>query len=187
MEGGTAARTERRWIVVSERLASRFGISRSWTSIKNYWNRQGRQTSGHDERNTKHPDRMTTGGQNKEERRSARDANKKASAIKHDGDDDDAASDKSFLNKLGSSAKNVKVKTSRQRNVGRGCLGTPLVNGMKQYQQLMGEQAEGRRRDGGGGVRDNKNFGSFQRVDALASSNIVSDTDEWNADQERSS
>lgn len=58
---GTHARTEERWKVISRRLSSRYSVHRTWTAVKNYWNRQGRSDSNIDERKVKKPDRMITG------------------------------------------------------------------------------------------------------------------------------
>ena len=58
---GTHARTEERWKVISWRLSSRYSIDRTWTAVKNYWNRQGRSDSNMDERKVKKPDRTITG------------------------------------------------------------------------------------------------------------------------------
>ena len=76
-EGVVAAHTEQRWIIISERLASRYSIQRTWTSVKNYWNRDGRHASGLDERKKKQPDRLKTGIQNKEQRKVARQGKRK--------------------------------------------------------------------------------------------------------------
>lgn len=71
-ENKPASRTENRWELFSDRLASKYSINRSGSSIKNYWNREGRAASGYDERNKKDPDHMTTGVQDSEKRKAAR-------------------------------------------------------------------------------------------------------------------
>ena len=47
-------------------------MDRSWTAVKNYWNREGRQATGIDERRVAKPDRMTTGIQDPASRRKGR-------------------------------------------------------------------------------------------------------------------
>ncbi|KAM0799372.1 hypothetical protein BDR22DRAFT_964025 [Usnea florida] len=69
---GTHSLTEERWKVISRRLDSRYSIDRTWTAVKNYWNRQGRRDTNIDERKIKKPNRMTTGVQDPESRRRAR-------------------------------------------------------------------------------------------------------------------
>lgn len=56
--------TEKKWEVISDRLASRFGFTRSRTSIKNYWSRQGRALTGVDERRNPNPNKLITSVQN---------------------------------------------------------------------------------------------------------------------------
>lgn len=64
--------TEHKWNVVSERLAQRYGITRTHTAVKNYWNRTGREKTGIDERRNPNPEKLTTGVQDPEQRRKAR-------------------------------------------------------------------------------------------------------------------
>ena len=71
-EDNSASRTELRWELFSDRLAAKYSINRSASSIKNYWNREGRAASGYDERNKKDPHHMITGVQDKEKRKAAR-------------------------------------------------------------------------------------------------------------------
>ncbi|KAK4695052.1 hypothetical protein P7C71_g2630, partial [Lecanoromycetidae sp. Uapishka_2] len=61
--------TEWRFKEVSERLVKRFGIDRSRFQVKNFWNREGRLTSGLDERKKPRPERMATGVQDPARRR----------------------------------------------------------------------------------------------------------------------
>lgn len=63
---------EKRWNVISERLNGLYDIARSSTAVKNYWNREGRQHTGIDERRKPNPDKMITGVQNPADRRRAR-------------------------------------------------------------------------------------------------------------------
>ncbi|KAL9098244.1 MAG: hypothetical protein Q9163_006062 [Psora crenata] len=77
VEGGPESRTERRWAIVSERLASRFQVHRTWTSVKNYWNREGRNATKIDERCVQQPARLITGVQDKDQRKAAREAKRK--------------------------------------------------------------------------------------------------------------
>ncbi|KAL9125486.1 MAG: hypothetical protein Q9217_005315 [Psora testacea] len=81
IECGPNSRTERRWAIVSDRLASRYSIYRTWTSVKNYWNREGRESSKIDERNVKNPARMVTGVQDKQQRKDARQAKRRRAAV----------------------------------------------------------------------------------------------------------
>lgn len=74
---GTHARTEERWKVICRRLSSRYSVHRTWTAVKNHWNRQGRSDSNIDERKVKKPDRMITGVQDPESRRKARNMKRK--------------------------------------------------------------------------------------------------------------
>ena len=64
--------TEAKWNVVSERLDQRYGIKRTHTAVKNYWNRTGRAYTGIDERRNPNPDKLTTGVQDPEQRKRAR-------------------------------------------------------------------------------------------------------------------
>ena len=58
---GEHDRTEERWRVISRRLMSRYSVNRTWSAVKNWWNRCGRSDSNIDERQVKKPDRMITG------------------------------------------------------------------------------------------------------------------------------
>lgn len=58
---GEHDRTEERWKVISRRLSSRYSVNRTWTAVKNMWNRHGRNDFNIDERKVKKPDRMITG------------------------------------------------------------------------------------------------------------------------------
>ena len=64
--------TEKKWEVISNRLAARYGFTRSKTSIKNYWNRQGRAQTGVDERRKPNPDKLVTSVSKPEQRKRAR-------------------------------------------------------------------------------------------------------------------
>lgn len=64
--------TEKKWEVISDRLASRFGFIRSKTSIKNYWSRQGRAQTRVDERRNPNPNKLITSVQNPYQRKIAR-------------------------------------------------------------------------------------------------------------------
>ena len=64
--------TEKKWEVISDRLASRFGFIRSKTSIKNYWSRQGRAQTRVDERRNPNPEKLITSVQNPYQRKQAR-------------------------------------------------------------------------------------------------------------------
>ena len=64
--------TEKKWEVISNRLASRHGFTRSKTSIKNYWSRQGRAQTGVDERRNPNPNKLITSVQNPDQRKRAR-------------------------------------------------------------------------------------------------------------------
>ena len=64
--------TEQRWKVIAERLQQRYNISRTHTGVKNYWNREGREVTGIDERRNQRPDKMVTGKQDPASRRIAR-------------------------------------------------------------------------------------------------------------------
>ena len=89
MEAGEPdSRTERRWNLASERLATRHHVYRTWTSIKNYWNRKGRQATGIEERNVARPDRMVTGVQDPKQRKAARQL-KRERATSAKGPDDE--------------------------------------------------------------------------------------------------
>lgn len=73
---GQVNRTEQRWVVIQDRLHNNHGITRTPTAIKNYWNREGRLSTGLDERNKPRPYAMVTGVQNPEDRKRARQKNK---------------------------------------------------------------------------------------------------------------
>ena len=90
-QGTPESRTERRWAMVSDRLAILYGTYRTWTSIKNYWNREGRKDSKIDERNIKQPDRMVTGVQDKQQRQWARQAKRKRVVVDNSNQSDDYA------------------------------------------------------------------------------------------------
>lgn len=64
--------TEKKWEVISNRLASRHGFTRLKTSIKNYWSRQGRAQTGVDERRNPNPYKLITSVQNPDQRKRAR-------------------------------------------------------------------------------------------------------------------
>ena len=66
------SKTEERWKIISRRLKQIYDVERSWTSVKNHWNRVGRSKSGVDERRVAKPNRMTTGVQDPRSRKAAR-------------------------------------------------------------------------------------------------------------------
>lgn len=85
---------EKRWQVISERLLGYYDVTRSSTAVKNYWNREGRQRTGIDERRKPNPDKLVTGVQHPEDRRKARQeiarmAGKGGRGKKDEDDDDD--------------------------------------------------------------------------------------------------
>ncbi|CAD6589537.1 MAG: hypothetical protein ASARMPREDX12_004597 [Alectoria sarmentosa] len=94
---GSHALTEERWRLISRRLSSRHSIDRTWTAVKNYWNRHGRSETNMDERKVKKPDRMITGVQDPENRKARKMKRKEAESDNSDGlvnlDDDDADDD----------------------------------------------------------------------------------------------
>ena len=65
-------RTEQKWPEISRRLLSRYKIDRSKGSIKNHWNRQGRQESGIDERVKRKTPKLQTGYQDPDVRKKER-------------------------------------------------------------------------------------------------------------------
>ena len=75
------SKTEARWREV-EALLKEYGVTRSPTAIKNYWNREGRATSGLDERNKPNPDNLVTGVQSADSRREKRQKAKEAEKAK---------------------------------------------------------------------------------------------------------
>ena len=81
--------TEKKWEVISGRLASRFGFSRSKISIKNYWSRQGRAQTGVDERRHPNPNKLVTSMQNPEQRKRARQQMARALKNKNTEDSED--------------------------------------------------------------------------------------------------
>lgn len=86
--------TEKKWEVISDRLASRYGFRRSNTSIKNYWNRQGRAQTGVDERRKPNPTKLTTSVQTAQQRKRARKQVSTASRRTSSEDyEDDSSSD----------------------------------------------------------------------------------------------
>lgn len=87
--------TEKKWEVISDRLASRFGFTRSKTSIKNYWSRQGRAQTGVDERRNPNPNKMITSVQDPEQRKRARQRMARALKRKITGDESSGHSSKS--------------------------------------------------------------------------------------------
>ena len=78
-------KTEKRWTLISEYLESVYGVKRTWSSIKNYWNRDGRRIFGIDERNNPAGRAITTGAQSKLERKERRVELKK---LKEEGGED---------------------------------------------------------------------------------------------------
>ena len=93
---GQVGQSDRRWVAVSDRLMRQYGISRSHTAIKNFWNREGRAATGIDERRIPNPNKLVTGVQAPEDRKRARQAKaseQKASeqkASEQMGDDTDS-------------------------------------------------------------------------------------------------
>ena len=86
------SKTEKRWIVVRDRLQERYGVDRTHTAVKNYWNREGRQTSGLDERNKPNPNKLVTGVQPPEQRKQLR-LKRKAEGAKAKRDETDEDSE----------------------------------------------------------------------------------------------
>ena len=88
------SKTEKRWIVIRDRLQERYGVDRTHTAVKNYWNREGRRTSGLDERNKPNPNKLVTGVQPPEQRkqlrlkRKAEDAKAKQDETDEDSEDE---------------------------------------------------------------------------------------------------
>lgn len=76
MQDERISKTEKRWVKVGELLQQRYNVTRTATAIKNYWNREGRSTSGLDERNKKNPNKLITGVQDPEDRKALRAAKK---------------------------------------------------------------------------------------------------------------
>ncbi|MCJ1470394.1 hypothetical protein MMC07_009039 [Pseudocyphellaria aurata] len=64
--------TEKKFQTISDRMFARHGISVTPGSIKNYWNRSGREYYNLDERRKPNPKKMVTGVQSPEDRRKAR-------------------------------------------------------------------------------------------------------------------
>ncbi len=82
--------TEKKWEVISDRLASMYGFIRSKTSIKNYWSRNGRLLTGVDERRKPNPEKLVTSVQDPDQRKRARQQISRPSKrhdIEDDGDD----------------------------------------------------------------------------------------------------
>ena len=71
---GQVHQSDQRWVAVSNRLLRQYGISRSHTAIKNFWNREGRAATGIDERRIPNPNKLVTGVQAPEDRKRARQA-----------------------------------------------------------------------------------------------------------------
>ena len=88
-EDSPESKTEQRWQVISTRMLAQYGVERSAGSIKNYWNRTGRQATGLDERGTKAPDRMVTGKQDAAKRKKARQNKKTKTPAGKSGSDED--------------------------------------------------------------------------------------------------
>ena len=80
------AGTERRWAVARDYLESKklMKIDRSWSAIKNYWNRKGRESTGIDERRRPRTTELTTGFQPNRSRNEK--AKKRKLAQDEDGD-----------------------------------------------------------------------------------------------------
>jgi len=70
------SKTEKRWVKVRDLLQQRYNVTRTATAVKNHWNREGRSTSGLDERNKKNPNKLITGVQDPEDRKALRAAKK---------------------------------------------------------------------------------------------------------------
>lgn len=85
--------TEKKWEVISDRLAARFSFNRSNTSIKNYWNRQGRAQTGVDERRKPNPTKLVTSATTAEQRKRARQQVFRASERTKSEDYEDDSSD----------------------------------------------------------------------------------------------
>ncbi|KAL8742917.1 MAG: hypothetical protein Q9190_004676 [Brigantiaea leucoxantha] len=69
--------TEEKWLRISRELQTKFHIHRGFLSIKNFWNRHGRDKFGLDERKKPNPGKMVTGKQDPVERKKAREDQKK--------------------------------------------------------------------------------------------------------------
>jgi len=77
-EDGEEKKTEKKWSIVSGRLEILHDIQRSWTAVKNYWNREGRAATGLDERQVKrHGGALVTGVQSSVSRKKQRQAKRK--------------------------------------------------------------------------------------------------------------
>lgn len=86
--------TEKKWEVISDRLAQRFNVARSKTSVKNYWSREGRLLTGLDERRKPNPEKLVTSVQNPEQRKRARQQTARPSKRKRtDVEEDDNTSE----------------------------------------------------------------------------------------------
>ena len=72
IEEGKVNLTERRWTVISQRLWTEFGVERTEVAVKNYWNREGRQAFGIDERGKARSTLLVTGVQSAESRKATR-------------------------------------------------------------------------------------------------------------------
>ncbi|KAL9614643.1 MAG: hypothetical protein Q9167_000848 [Letrouitia subvulpina] len=68
--------TERKWKDISDELKARHNINRNFTSVKNFWNRHGREKFGLDERKNKNPAKMITSMQDPGDRKRAREEKK---------------------------------------------------------------------------------------------------------------
>lgn len=76
MQDESISKTEKRWVKAGDLLQERYGVTRTATAIKNYWNREGRNASGLDERNKKNPNKLVTGVQAPADRKAQREAKK---------------------------------------------------------------------------------------------------------------
>ena len=158
-EGGIASTTERRWTVISERLTSRFSLQRTWTSVKNYWNREGRRTSGLDERKEKQPHRMTTGVQDKQQRRDARQAKRK----RETAGQDEGYSQQAPKRSLDQSRKKAKVVRFPMVSL-PNTLDSPHRNAEEEVQgQPEQDDIDGLT------IRDTGDTGAAEKVDAMMS------------------
>lgn len=99
--------TEKKWEVISDRLAARNGFVRSKTSIKNYWNREGRSQTGVDERRKPNPNKMVTSLQNAEQRKRAREDTARAS---------NAATDEDYENQTSHHSSHSDEEEKKDRN-----------------------------------------------------------------------
>ena len=90
IDEGEVNHTEKRWTVISDRLASQFNSIRTKTAVKNYWNREGRQKSGLEERKKARSNRLVTGVQSAASRKATR---QKKKAEKEGAQKDDISSD----------------------------------------------------------------------------------------------